>query len=255
MKEHEEWTRLGGRVIKWGTRAIRAFVGDDHKPYFIGIDVARALDYSKPSSAVARHCKEPKKLRVLHSQFEGYAESLNMNAIGEEDLYRLFMESTTPKGEEFRDWITGTIIPVLRRTEAIIPVEDVPKEEALAEVKALVVALERRLEQLESASLSARVDLLDFDTLVPMLEAESAEGVRHTLLRKTTLPFYCVTEDAVKKAAVIYVLNDLFLCAQTRGIPFFRRRRKSTLAKLADSLYDDVQYLAINVCMLQARHE
>lgn len=36
----------------------------DGKPYFVGIDIARALGYSNPSKAIIQHCKGVTKLGI-----------------------------------------------------------------------------------------------------------------------------------------------------------------------------------------------
>lgn len=43
---------------------IRTVMLDD-KPYFVGNDVAKALDYARPHEAVSAHCKGAVTYRIL----------------------------------------------------------------------------------------------------------------------------------------------------------------------------------------------
>ena len=61
----------------------------DGKPYAVGIDVARVLEYTNPSKAVIDHCKGVTKLGIPS---EGGVQETNV--IPEGDIYRLIMKAS-----------------------------------------------------------------------------------------------------------------------------------------------------------------
>ena len=58
------------------------------KPYAVGIDVAKALEYANPSKAVLDHCKGVSKLGIPSAG--GVQET---NVIPEGDIYRLISKA------------------------------------------------------------------------------------------------------------------------------------------------------------------
>lgn len=78
---------------------------------FCGLDVAKALGYVKPSNAIIRHCRGALKRGVPTSSGEQ-----TMTFIPEPDLYRLIFGSKLPTAEKFTDWVTGEILPSIRKS-------------------------------------------------------------------------------------------------------------------------------------------
>lgn len=91
----------------------------DGKPYAVGVDVARALEYANASKAVIDHCKGITKLGIPS---EGGIQETNL--IPEGDIYRLITKAADQsknleikaKAEKFEKWIFDEVIPELRRT-------------------------------------------------------------------------------------------------------------------------------------------
>lgn len=80
---------------------------------FCGSDVARALGYSRPNEAVARHAKGTLKQRILTKGGEQ-----EMLFITEGDVYRLIVRSKLPAAERFEHWLFDEVVPTIRRTGA-----------------------------------------------------------------------------------------------------------------------------------------
>lgn len=80
----------------------------NNKPYAVGIDVARALGYKDPNSAITRHCKGS----VKHPVPTTSGEQL-MNVIPRGDIYRLAASSELPGAEEFESWIFDEVVPLI----------------------------------------------------------------------------------------------------------------------------------------------
>ena len=83
----------------------------DSKPYAVGVDVARALGYAKPSQAVIDHCKGIRKSGIPSKG--GIQET---NVISEGDIYRLIVKSTLPSAERFESWVFDEVLPQIRKT-------------------------------------------------------------------------------------------------------------------------------------------
>jgi len=91
----------------------------DDRLYFVGVDVARALQYANPAKAVLDHCKGVSKLGIPSAG--GVQET---NIIPEGDVYRLIIkaaeQSRNPeiraRAEQFERWVFDEVLPALRRT-------------------------------------------------------------------------------------------------------------------------------------------
>lgn len=88
------------------------------KYYAVGVDVARALEYARPSQAVIDHCKGIRKLGIPS---EGGIQETNI--IPEGDIYRLIVKAADQsknleiktKAEKFESWIFDEVLPSIRK--------------------------------------------------------------------------------------------------------------------------------------------
>lgn len=99
----------------------------DDKPYFCGIDVAKALGYSNPRDAIGRHCRvdgvvkhdtiNSHKTRNFRSGTESEAEQvITLQYITEGNVYRLIARSKLKEAVQFEKWVFDEIIPTIRKT-------------------------------------------------------------------------------------------------------------------------------------------
>ena len=101
---------------------------------FCATDAAKALGYATPRKAILEHCKGVLKRNALTSGGEQ-----EMNFIPESDLYRLIFSSKLPNAEKFTDWVTGEVLPSIRKNGGYIAgQEELSPQELMA--KALLVA-------------------------------------------------------------------------------------------------------------------
>lgn len=83
------------------------------KPYFAGTDVAKALGYSEPHKAVARHCRDDGMKRTPIADSLGRVQETVF--IPEGDLYRLIVGSKLPTAEKFERWVFDEVLPSIRK--------------------------------------------------------------------------------------------------------------------------------------------
>lgn len=92
----------------------------DGQPWLVGKDVAAALGYKNPGKAIIAHVDdEDKRLEMLpqgtDSQNGNVSPTSKTALINESGLYSLILSSKMPKAKAFKHWVTGEVLPALRR--------------------------------------------------------------------------------------------------------------------------------------------
>lgn len=82
--------------------------------WFVGNDVARSLGYQKPDQAVRTNVRDEDS--TLMGVCDSNKHTQQMKVINESGLYDLIFESRLPKARDFRHWVTGDVLPELRKT-------------------------------------------------------------------------------------------------------------------------------------------
>lgn len=91
----------------------------DGEPWFVAVDVCRALELNNVTRAIDR-LDEDEKMTLTssegHSGQRGGAQS--MNIVNEPGLYTLVLGSRKPEAKAFKRWITHEVLPSIRKTGA-----------------------------------------------------------------------------------------------------------------------------------------
>jgi hypothetical protein len=106
---------------------VRAVLRDG-QPWFVAADVCTALDHSDASKAIARLDEDERGANIVRTP----GGPQEMAVINESGLYALILTSRKPHAKAFRRWVTGKVLPSLRRTAAGEVVTDVPGHVALS---------------------------------------------------------------------------------------------------------------------------
>ena len=85
----------------------------DGAPWFVGRDVAAALGYQNPQRAIRDHVDEEDK-GVTEMVTPGGRQAVPI--INESGLYSLIMSSKLPGAKRFKRWVTGEVLPSIRRS-------------------------------------------------------------------------------------------------------------------------------------------
>ena len=80
--------------------------------YFVGKDVASALGYKNTMDALMRHVDDEDKQT---SGFTMGSHRYSMTVVNESGLYSLILSSKLDSARRFKRWVTGEILPVIRK--------------------------------------------------------------------------------------------------------------------------------------------
>lgn len=91
----------------------------NNEPWFVGKDVAEALGYADPSSAVSKNVENDDKTTLLLGQ-SGSNYKSKTTIINESGLYSLIMSSKLPSAKQFKHWVTFEVLPSIRKNGAYL---------------------------------------------------------------------------------------------------------------------------------------
>lgn len=124
-------------IFAFGDCMIRTIKKDD-ETWFVGRDVATALEYAKPENALATHVDNDDKTTTL-IQGSGSNYKSNTTIINESGLYALIFGSKLENAKKFKRWVTSEVLPQIRKTGAYTSVN------AEAETKMLEIEARREV--------------------------------------------------------------------------------------------------------------
>ena len=85
------------------------------EPYFVAVDICKALDLSDTGRAVERlDSDESTRIEIDHPQSP--QKKIEVIAVNESGLYNLIFGSRKPEAKAFKRWITHEVLPSIRKT-------------------------------------------------------------------------------------------------------------------------------------------
>ena len=90
------------------------------EPWLVGKDVAEALGYADAFGALKKHVDEDDRQNCQNDSFES---PRGMTIINESGLYSLVLSSKLPTAKKFRKWVTGEVLPSIRKHGAYMTQE------------------------------------------------------------------------------------------------------------------------------------
>jgi anti-repressor protein len=123
----------------------------DSEPWFIARDVANALGFADAHSAV-QHLDSDEKANL---PLEGFARGAII--VNESGLYSLILRSRKPEAKAFRKWVTGTVLPSLRKDGLYIAGQEKPitADLTLPELLAQMVDTQAKVDAIKAAKVIA----------------------------------------------------------------------------------------------------
>lgn len=118
------------------------------EPWFVAVDVCRALGFKNHKDAVASHVDREDKYLFLRSE-NATLEIPNrgLNIINESGLYALIFGSTLESAKRFKHWVTSEVLPSIRKTGSYTVSKYKPKATSVGEVVNLIVQTRESMER------------------------------------------------------------------------------------------------------------
>lgn len=136
---------------------VRPGIGDNGQPLIVAADVCGALDIADVSSAVARLDDDQKGTVSIRTP----GGMQTMLAVNESGLYSLIFTSRKAQAKRFQKWVTGEVLPAIRRTGSYA-VQMTPAEIILMQAQKLVDIEHEQKRQADSVRrIEARQDAVD----------------------------------------------------------------------------------------------
>lgn len=100
-------------TYKFETIQVRT-LGTAETPLFVAIDVATALGYAVPKTAVAKVVDAEDIVKAEITDSMGRTQTVN--CVNESGLYALIFGSKLESAKRFKRWVTSEVLPAIRKT-------------------------------------------------------------------------------------------------------------------------------------------
>lgn len=108
-------------IFNFESNSIRT-LAINNEPWFVAVDICRALNLSSPSMAIANLDDDEKYTLSLTEGIEGVGKQVQeLNLVSESGMYTLILRcrDAVKKGSvphRFRKWVTAEVLPAIRKT-------------------------------------------------------------------------------------------------------------------------------------------
>ena len=217
---------------------IRTLPQENGEVLFVGKDVAQALGYAKSRNALAAHVDaDDKKDALIQGPLGG---KQRMTVINESGLYSLVLSSKLPQAKAFKRWVTGEVLPQIRRTGGFIPTHDAEgrqlteqeildcANDIIARTLGLLNAPNANCMTATEVARSWGMDVTSFNQLLRRMGIQYRKGGRWNLTQQLekqglaevrTFMYYSLSGDARRKEYLVWT---------PKGVHFLNHRIQST---------------------------
>ena len=129
----------------------------DNEPWFVGRDIAGALGYVKPETAIRNNVDTGDTLKQGISDANGHTQQ--MLVINEAGLYALIFGSKLESAKRFKKWVTSEVLPTIRKTGSY----NMPTTPQ-GQIQLLAQGIVEMQEQINTVSDTVQAVRSDFDT-------------------------------------------------------------------------------------------
>lgn len=116
--------------FSYGEMPVRVVMVDG-EPWFVLADLARVLAISDVSRLASRL---EDGVRLTHPISDSLGRTQQATIVSESGMYEVVIRSDKPEAVAFRRWITGTVLPEIRRTGGYGTVVELPGPRQLAQM-------------------------------------------------------------------------------------------------------------------------
>lgn len=175
------------------------------EPWFSATDVARALGYTNPRDAIARHCKPTGVVNhdvgvQTGEKADGTpsVQTVQMKFINEGNVYRLISRSTLQSAEKFESWLFEEVAPAIRKHGVYLTQQKL--EEVLANPDTIIQLATQLKEERRKSQL---------------LESCNQENLRQLTLQAPKVEYYEKVLDSEGLISTTIIAKDLGMSANT----------------------------------------
>lgn len=166
-------------------KAVRA-VKRSGEPWFVLADVCRVLEISNPSDA-ARRLDEDERMTLDttdgHSGRRGGAQSITI--INESGLYSLILTSRKPEAKRFKKWVTGIVLPAIRKDGGYIAGEEKLATGEMDDETLMARALQVAAKKMERLAIERDTAQLERDTAMEAVRTAAPKVAFHDAVHDT----------------------------------------------------------------------
>lgn len=164
----------------------------DGKPYFVGIEVAKALGYAVPKTATAKHVDLEDR---LSTKIEYAGQNRDIVVINESGLYSLIFGSKLESAKKFKKWVTSEVLPSIRKNGGYGVPQTIPEQIQLlaqgnVELNQKVDTLEQRFNKFEDEMPVTGADMDDIQSAVRRKGTEVLGGKESNAYRDRSTRTY-----------------------------------------------------------------
>lgn len=154
---------------------IRVVQGPDGEPWFVAVDICRALGITNSSDAMSRLDDDEKG--VAFTDTPGGRQQVAI--VNESGLYSLILRSNKPEAKRLKKYVTGEVLPSIRKT-GMYAAKTLSTGEMLVAQAQAHLALERQVADLQ-ADMAHVKDTLDAANGQPQMMTVAAYARWHGL--------------------------------------------------------------------------
>lgn len=264
-------------TYKFETIQVRT-LGTAETPLFVAIDVATALGYAVPKTAVAKVVDAEDIVKAEITDSMGRTQTVN--CVTESGLYALIFGSKLESAQRFKRWVTSEVLPAIRRNgqynaacpATITPAEQLQIQQAVARraktssanyqtiYRAIKVRFQiPRYNELPRCQFAECLKFIDaVDLKVPEAKTAAAPKQEPRALPKSGKPnltplnipegrkMYRVSEDFLEKQRTfVYCWRYLFRDDLELFYNFLKQTKSPLAPKFAEAIMD------FNLCFVE----
>ncbi|MCI1637792.1 MAG: phage antirepressor KilAC domain-containing protein [Bifidobacterium crudilactis] len=155
--------------------SVRTITFETGQTWWVLSDVAKSLAVQNTTDLAKRLDEDERSRFNLGRQGEAWI-------INESGLYNVILRSDKPEARRFRKWVTGEVLPQIRRTGGYIPVAEADDEKTILaravligqrtmEEQKLIIASQQRRIEVDAPKVKALDDLTATEHLYTLTEA------------------------------------------------------------------------------------
>lgn len=217
------------QIFQYQDQPVRT-VQRDGEPWFVLKDVCAVLGISKYRDTADRLDEDERG----SARVDTLGGAQDMTIINESGLYNVILRSDKPEARPFRKWVTGEVLPSIRKTGGYISGQDsLSPEELMA--KALMVA------QKTLAERDARISVLTVENQILQPKAEYFDQ----LVDRNLLTGFRETAKLLEvspKRFVDFLLEKKYIYRDQRGKLMPYAEKNNGLFELKERFNDKTQW-------------